>query len=116
MDQLLPRGCGPKTVRSSAVIYRLPYVQVIEIDQLSGKSGQFWVRTYVRRSGFWLCHKRLSRGKFAHWPCGTASRVRLEAHELTVLLCGGNPDGAMAAPPWRRVDAVDVENAVADAR
>lgn len=66
--------------------------------------------------GFWLCHKRLSRGKFEHWPCGAASRVRLEAHELTVLLCGGDPNGAIAAPPWRRVDVVDVENAVADAR
>lgn len=62
--------------------------------------------------GFWLCHKRLSRGKFLHWPSGKGSRVRLEAHELTVLLCGGDPDGALATPLWRRVD----HEAVADAR
>ena len=62
--------------------------------------------------GFWLCHKRLSRGKFLHWPSGKGSGVQLEAHELAVLLCGGNPDGALGTPMWRRVD----HEAVADVR
>jgi transposase len=54
--------------------------------------------------GFWLCQKRLSEGKFRHWP-GRAGVVQHEllAHELQVLLAGGHPDRTHAAPQWRRV-------------
>lgn len=57
--------------------------------------------------GFWLCHKRLSTGRFRFWPSSTIHREgkALEAHELQVLLCGGDPEGIGAAPPWRRVNA-----------
>jgi transposase len=53
--------------------------------------------------GFWLCQKRLSAGKFRHWP-GGASGVsqELEAHELSVLLAGGDPQGARGSRIWRR--------------
>ncbi len=54
--------------------------------------------------GFWLCPKRLSRGRFRWWPPqGSAATETLEAHQLTVLLSGGNPAAAKGAPPWRRV-------------
>jgi transposase len=54
--------------------------------------------------GFWICHKRLSRGKFRWWPGGTTGAARiLEAHQLHVLLSAGDPDATQAAPPWRRV-------------
>jgi transposase len=56
--------------------------------------------------GFWLCQKRLSNGRFKHWPTG-ASEVTtraLEAHELYVLLRGGDPSTARVAPVWRRID------------
>ena len=54
--------------------------------------------------GFWLCQKRWSRGRFGFWPRGAgANGERLEAHELTVLLSGGNPEAAGGTPPWRRV-------------
>ena len=52
--------------------------------------------------GFWLCYKRLSKGRFRFWPGGKAARA-LEAHELQVLLCAGNFEAAQAAPQWRRV-------------
>jgi transposase len=52
--------------------------------------------------GFWLCQKRLSAGKFAHWPDGAGAR-RLAAHELCVLLSGGDPVAARGSPTWRRV-------------
>lgn len=52
--------------------------------------------------GFWLCHKRLSRGRFRFWPRGETPRS-LEAHELQVLLSAGNFEAAQAAAPWRRV-------------
>jgi transposase len=54
--------------------------------------------------GFWLCHKRLSKGRFGCWPVqGDDGAVALEAHELQVLLFGGDPKAARAAPFWRRV-------------
>lgn len=54
--------------------------------------------------GFWLCHKRLSAGRFRWWPTGkdTASKT-LAAHQLQVLLSAGNPDVVRAAPTWRCV-------------
>jgi len=54
--------------------------------------------------GFWLCHKRLSNGRFRWWPvCRTGVAKSLEAHQLQVLLSAGNPDGVQAAPVWRSV-------------
>jgi transposase len=54
--------------------------------------------------GFWLCHKRLSKGRFRWWPAGDAGSARgLQAHELQVLLCAGDPFATQAAPVWRRV-------------
>ena len=51
--------------------------------------------------GFWLCHKRLSQGRFRHWPKGEDLGSRLLAQELAVLLSGGSPSGANMASPWR---------------
>lgn len=53
--------------------------------------------------GFWLCHKRLSSGKFRYWPTSAGPSSALEAHELHVLLCAGDPAATRAAPMWRRV-------------
>ena len=40
--------------------------------------------------GYWLCQKRLSK-------------ARLLAHELQVLICGGDPRGAKVPAAWRPV-------------
>lgn len=54
--------------------------------------------------GFWLCHKRLSEGRFPWWPVSAdAGPRRLAAHQLLVLLSAGNPDRTAAAPDWRPV-------------
>lgn len=56
--------------------------------------------------GFWLCQKRLSQGRFRHWPESSGASVvqrELLAHELSVLLAGGDPQRTGAAPQWRRV-------------
>ena len=54
--------------------------------------------------GYWLCQKRLSAGKFEHWPRSAAEPMSaLEAHELVVLLRGGDPCQTSAAPTWRPV-------------
>lgn len=59
--------------------------------------------------GFWLCHKRLSSGRFRWWPtasCQTKVVKTLAAHQLQVLLSAGNPAGTQAAPPLRPVGPV----------
>jgi len=55
--------------------------------------------------GFWLCHKRLSKGTFRWWPSSGDSAAALQAHELQVLMCAGDPSLTQAAPVWRRVVA-----------
>jgi transposase len=55
--------------------------------------------------GFWLCHKRLSKGTFRWWPSSQEGAADLRAHELQVLICAGDPSSTRAAPLWRRVVA-----------
>jgi transposase len=47
--------------------------------------------------GFWLCTKRLSTGR------GDEILNAVEAHELVILLRGGDPSGLVTAPVWRKV-------------
>ena len=55
--------------------------------------------------GFWLCHKRLSKGTFRWWPSAhdDAASAALQAHELQVLLRAGDPSATREAPVWRAV-------------
>ena len=53
--------------------------------------------------GFWLCHKRLSAGKFRRWPSAGTKMTTVQAHELQVLLFAGDPSATRAAPMWRSV-------------
>ncbi|HAU3958059.1 TPA: IS66 family insertion sequence element accessory protein TnpB [Legionella pneumophila] len=39
-------------------------------------------------NGFWLCHKRLSRGKFTRWPKSGTTSVRLDGRAFSALLSG----------------------------
>ena len=57
--------------------------------------------------GFWLCEKRLSAGRFRFWPVGREGEPAsaLAAHQLHVLLSGGDPEAARGAPAWRPVSA-----------
>lgn len=60
--------------------------------------------------GFWLCLKRLSSGRFRFWPRETRADERersLLAHELSVLLSGGDFEAAKSHPQWRRVSPTD---------
>jgi transposase len=54
--------------------------------------------------GFWLCHKRLSRGRFPWWPSAAEGGAqRLAAHQLAVLLSAGDPTRTGAVADWRPV-------------
>jgi len=85
--------------------------ELLDVDPFSGSVFVFRNRaaTAIKilaydGQGFWLCQKRLSKGKFRYWP-GRAGAVAHEllAHELGVLLAGGDPERTGAAPQWRRV-------------
>lgn len=53
--------------------------------------------------GFWLCMKRLSKGRFTWWPDSAASVKPISPGQLQVLLWNGNPLKASMAEPWRKV-------------
>ena len=85
--------------------------EVLREDPLSGAVLVFRNRrrTAVKvlvydGQGFWLCHKRLSSGRFRWWPTRADEAVDvLRAHELQVLLSGGDPRATQGAPEWRRL-------------
>ena len=63
--------------------------------------------------GYWLCQKRLSKGRFLWWPAcakpGAAGRPEsaaealreLEARELQLVLWNGDPSRGALGPLWR---------------
>jgi transposase len=54
--------------------------------------------------GFWLCHKRLSQGRFHGWPAkGQESVKALVAHELQWLMWNADPCEGTVAPFWRPI-------------
>jgi hypothetical protein len=56
--------------------------------------------------GWWLCHRRFSAGRLRWWPAAGASdpaAVRLLAHELQVLINGGDPTGTRIPPAWKPI-------------
>ena len=55
--------------------------------------------------GFWLMHKRLSQGRYVHWPSGGEATISLESHQLQVLLAGGDGVRASGTEAWRRLAA-----------
>ena len=56
--------------------------------------------------GYWLAQKRLSVGRFRFWPTAGEATVKLEAHQLQLLLSAGDPHAAAAVPPpWRPLNA-----------
>ena len=55
--------------------------------------------------GFWLCQKRLSKGRFGCWPKTADGTLRLEAHQLQLLLAGGDPAAAKGMTVWRELPA-----------
>ena len=92
--------------------------EVLKQDPFSG-----WVFVFRNRpatalkalvydgQGFWLCHKRLSRGHFRWWPADSSAASpgarTLAAHQLQVLLAAGDPEAVHAAPVWRAVIPAD---------
>jgi transposase len=84
--------------------------QVLSSDPLSGTLFVFCSRRghalkclVYDGQGFWICQKRLSQGRFTRWPKADGGcALRLDAHQLQMLLWNGDPR-AKTAPLWRPV-------------
>ena len=56
--------------------------------------------------GFWLCQKRLSKGRFCWWPDKRQSPLMsLLVPELQLVIWNGNPEYAQTAPVWKKIAA-----------
>jgi len=55
--------------------------------------------------GYWLCTRRLSKGRFSNWPAGDSTRPcsALLARELQVLIWGGDPSSCSFPELWKKV-------------
>jgi len=54
--------------------------------------------------GFWICQKRLSKGKFNWWPKTEDGTSRaLAANQLQTLLWNGDPDKTTFSPAWKKI-------------
>lgn len=60
---------------------------------------------YYDGSGYWICTKRLSVGRFSTWPKGDGSGVcsPLLVRELQILIWGGDPSSCRFPDLWRKV-------------
>ena len=86
--------------------------QVLNKDPFSGTVFLFRNRSITclkvlvyDGQGFWLCTKRLSKGKFSWWPTHSHGDIGvvLEAHELQTLLWNGDPSLASFSDAWRKI-------------
>jgi len=86
--------------------------QVLQDDPFSGavfvfrsRSGTSIKLLAFDGQGYWLFQKRLSQGRFRHWPRSgdDHSARQLLVHQLQALLAGGDPEAAQAAPQWRSI-------------
>jgi len=77
----------------------------LEADPLSGALFVFRNRSHSALrilmydgQGFWLCTKRLSKGKFCWWPDD-----HIDARQLQILLWNGNPELARLGKDWKKI-------------
>jgi transposase len=77
----------------------------LEIDPFNGclfvfrnRSGTSLKVISYDSQGYWLCQKRLSKGRFRFWPKTGAPLHPMAAHELQALLWNKDPG---KAPIWR---------------
>jgi len=83
--------------------------QHLQADPFSG--GLFVFRNRRRTAikiisydgqGFWMCQKRLSTGRFRFWPASATEGTQgVAAHQLQVLLMGGDPTSVKVPAVWR---------------
>lgn len=56
---------------------------------------------YYDSQGYCLFQKRLSTGRFRHWPTATSPAVALTPAQFQVLLYNGDPKNTNESAPWK---------------
>jgi len=94
----------------AAVLNHNPFAgTVIVFRNRAGKAIKLLV---YDGQGFWLCYKRMSQSRFRFWPSSPDGVAKtLLAHELQVLIFGGDPLLAQGAPVWREVSPKGTDDA-----
>jgi transposase len=83
-------------------------VKALDLDPYSGylfvfrsRSGTSIKIVTYDGQGYWLCQKRLSKGRFCHWPRAGQPLHPLAADELQALLWNKDPESALLWRPLR---------------
>ena len=58
---------------------------------------------YYDAQGFCLFQKRLSTGRFKHWPTASHPLITLTPAQLQVLIYNGDPKSTQEGAPWQPV-------------
>jgi transposase len=60
---------------------------------------------YYDSQGFCLLQKRLSQGRFLHWPTHDNEVISLTSAQFQVLLYNGNPQNTNESPAWKKLNS-----------
>ncbi len=55
-------------------------------------------------TGYWICMKRLSEGRFVGWPASKDDLASMDAKKLLLVLMGPKGLLGMASQEWRKVN------------
>jgi len=93
-----------KGIDSLAAVCR----NILEVDPFSGylfvfanKNKKSIKILVYDGQGFWLCQKRLSKGRFRFWPESDSKDSILEAHQLQALIYNENPSTKTSL--WKKI-------------
>jgi len=53
--------------------------------------------------GYWSATKRLSAGRFPWWPSSDSEMTAMQAHEIHILIQGGDCSQVRVLKPWKRI-------------
>jgi transposase len=53
--------------------------------------------------GYWLATKRLSSGRFPWWPKANGEMTVMQAHEIQILIQGGDCSQVRVLKPWKKI-------------
>jgi transposase len=103
-------GCEPVDFRNGIDGLAALCRQRLEQDPMTGcvfvfrnRRGTAIKLLFYDGQGFWICQKRMSTGTFGPWPKGETATMSLAAHQLQVLLAGGDALAAIGAAAWRPI-------------
>lgn len=67
------------------------------------KKGQLLRLLVFDGQGQWLCEKRLSEDRFASWPKGEGTKIKLSPRQLQGLLWNGDVDSVKFGADFKKL-------------